>query len=999
MDEKINTPWRITKATTTPDGLMVWQATTTKFSRDVQRDYVTRQFYEGAIKRFESKATPSPFFSVAHYPAEKSCVCGHEFSSYDTYVCPQCNKERLLAGVTTSIWIDGEQPKAKGVFYPTALGKSVFTACVEDQKSSRPDNERVRISMGFYPDPDGVVTKSDGRDFLSGWIEHFAATRVPVIPDTELKAELMEKSLSIKTKFDDAAAIVPKALADELVDLERRRRIGKSATDDEIIIKSQKNPVEVAQVEVLPEQVKLQAEMAESSLKVADSKAKNKKKPGKDEEKNKDAASEEKSYLSNLEIESSVLEDAAATLGIVQKAILAPGTDKQEVLARAANLIQSISEFAQAAQQSPTPGDKPGEVGTAPSDISQATNSQAKVASPTPNQSSADASLATTAQAGLANQQPATMQDPNKTDETGLAAAVAPVASGVTPDPMVDMLANQISTLSEEQKMSLAQRLGGSAQPQESLPVDGEAPSSPADDAADAEQAPGAAEGEEDTGGDDGLSEEDQAAMDELMNLKDEEEPGAAETLEGAEPTADEETPASDEGEDTSEKPEDEEESSEGEEETSDDAGADEQADASSDADAESEETGEAGAEEQPADTEEDAPADDKPAETKAPPKKKLTFSKKSLTDTDLKRAETVQYLKSMTFKSKPRQPLLSRKSEPIVIDRQERENPDIDNFETAPRARKIETEKSPIATSTKGNSLDDKLPSSWTSMGTKFMSSEGALGRIAEIGQDGPIPTGRYIVTRYRGDDEGLAHPKPLIASDINEAIQYANVWLSGQEASRRAEEPVSGIPVAHTVVAHVESPVIDATAVGVKSRAELDATVKSEGVHPVAAFLGRWSKQVQDVVSADDGTYTRLQKREMVQKALDEFGNEIVNMIDDHTPIASADVEMVVKAAVQDAVDRVQAQNAQQIATLEAKVKSLMEQTVQGAVAQQLVNKSGGAPRRKSLSAVRPQSGSEAVLKSGTAFPVLSGDTAEQVKYKASDVVRVAMGTTVRY
>ncbi len=187
----IQSEWRITKASTGEDGIMRWQATTTRFSRDVQGDRVTRQFYEEAAKRFKSKAVPPPFFSVAHYSAYEDCSCGHVFKSLNDYACPQCGEERLLAGVTTDIWVDGDQPKAKGVFFPTELGRETYKQIKSDIQSKTPHDERIRISMGFYPDPGkGTITKSAGhRDFMSGWIEHFAGTRVPVVPETIVEVE------------------------------------------------------------------------------------------------------------------------------------------------------------------------------------------------------------------------------------------------------------------------------------------------------------------------------------------------------------------------------------------------------------------------------------------------------------------------------------------------------------------------------------------------------------------------------------------------------------------------------------------------------------------------------------------------------------------------------------------------------------------------------------------------------------------------------------------
>jgi len=178
------TEWRITKARIKDDGMMEWEATTTKFDRDIEGDKVTKAFYEEAIRRFKSKTVPPPFASVAHYSLY-DCDCGYEFKSLTDYLCPKCGTERLSAGIATDIWIDGRQPKARGIFFPTALGRQLYQEVKSDIQNKIPHEDCIRISMGFYPDSDGVIKKSSNqRDFLRGWIEHFAFTRVPVVAET-----------------------------------------------------------------------------------------------------------------------------------------------------------------------------------------------------------------------------------------------------------------------------------------------------------------------------------------------------------------------------------------------------------------------------------------------------------------------------------------------------------------------------------------------------------------------------------------------------------------------------------------------------------------------------------------------------------------------------------------------------------------------------------------------------------------------------------------------
>lgn len=189
----VNWDWAITKARTLPDGTMEWTATTTKFARDVQRDLVRRAFYEEAIARFKSKVVPPPFVSVAHYRASETCLdCGHVYKSLYEYICPTCKAERVLAGICTDMWIDGQQPKARGRFYPTEVGRAAFESVLLDIRKSLPADERNRVSMGFYPDvPDGIIYSDAGRDFIKGWCEHFALTRVPVVAETDITARMV----------------------------------------------------------------------------------------------------------------------------------------------------------------------------------------------------------------------------------------------------------------------------------------------------------------------------------------------------------------------------------------------------------------------------------------------------------------------------------------------------------------------------------------------------------------------------------------------------------------------------------------------------------------------------------------------------------------------------------------------------------------------------------------------------------------------------------------
>jgi hypothetical protein len=138
----------------------------------------------------------------------------------------------------------------------------------------------------------------------------------------------IDKSLApIRTRYDDAAAIVPKHLADGLQQLDSRSRKLKSGTEPEIVFKSAEETTPIEQ----PAE-KSEAEMNEEFL------------------------------LDTLEVlkafkdtDDPMLQTSVITLKQVHKALLAPGNEKAEILARAANLIRSIRDYAHTLVEQPSP--------------------------------------------------------------------------------------------------------------------------------------------------------------------------------------------------------------------------------------------------------------------------------------------------------------------------------------------------------------------------------------------------------------------------------------------------------------------------------------------------------------------------------------------------------------------------------------------------------------------------------------------------------------------
>lgn len=227
----------ITKASLGGDGVMRWAATTSKFDVDEQADEVTPEFYQHAIVQVESGKRPSPVLCVSHIDKGKPA-------------------DDWVAGDANELYIDGDQPKAKGTFRDTPLGKASFEAVRSDYGT--PDDDKIRISLGFYDEgsearqtdkADGSV--ATGRRYLKGWIKHLALTRVPVVKETEIS--VMEAKAMVKTKREDAASIVGAELAEELV------RSDKAELDEGLVLKGQEEgdaapvePVEPQSAEVPP---------------------------------------------------------------------------------------------------------------------------------------------------------------------------------------------------------------------------------------------------------------------------------------------------------------------------------------------------------------------------------------------------------------------------------------------------------------------------------------------------------------------------------------------------------------------------------------------------------------------------------------------------------------------------------------------------------------------------------------------------------------------------
>ena len=213
----------ITKAVKGKDGVMRWNATVSKFAVDNQGDEVTPEFFKSAAAQVANGLRPAPVLCVSH-------------------IDKGMPSDDWTAGDVEALYVDGDQPKAKGTFRDTLLGRAAFQAVRDDWSNKVPDNEKTRISMGFFDEgSERLVTRMQdgtekiGRRFRLGWIKHLALTRVPVVEETRIKAGLEVKSMPATTKKQDAASIVGDELAEQLLPEQETEKADLS--DDGMITK------------------------------------------------------------------------------------------------------------------------------------------------------------------------------------------------------------------------------------------------------------------------------------------------------------------------------------------------------------------------------------------------------------------------------------------------------------------------------------------------------------------------------------------------------------------------------------------------------------------------------------------------------------------------------------------------------------------------------------------------------------------------------------------
>lgn len=218
-----------------------WYATTSGVKKDLYGERMSVALYQDFIRRIEeNEPAPAPFASSAW-------MGGLPYVSVAHYLDLEGDG---IAGPSTQVWIDGNVLKAKGTFDETPLGIASFKAIQEDIATKRADDERVRVSIAFIDwghnhgkGENKTFTRKSLKDacmlceagvgdkeYTAGQLVHFALTRRPAYPETEIMA-LEERSVS--KRMEDAASIVGEELAKEL-ESKSKQLVGRSGDGPEV---------------------------------------------------------------------------------------------------------------------------------------------------------------------------------------------------------------------------------------------------------------------------------------------------------------------------------------------------------------------------------------------------------------------------------------------------------------------------------------------------------------------------------------------------------------------------------------------------------------------------------------------------------------------------------------------------------------------------------------------------------------------------------------------
>jgi len=243
----------ITRASVGDDGIMRWQGVMSDTNADRLEERTSLQLYDDWISHIQRgvAAAPwlpepqAPFLGIAHYP---------RLNGYGE------------AGETERVRRDGSVFKAGGIFYDTDVGVALYKSISEELalvERGVQVEQPIRISSAWWDTchshGDYVFTRKSINDecplciagvkdkvYLGGQLDHFAATRSPINPRTNLGLE--EKAMAKVTKKSDASSVIGDELAEQLDKKHQATMVGKSEGADEqmpgLVIKSDDDETE-----------------------------------------------------------------------------------------------------------------------------------------------------------------------------------------------------------------------------------------------------------------------------------------------------------------------------------------------------------------------------------------------------------------------------------------------------------------------------------------------------------------------------------------------------------------------------------------------------------------------------------------------------------------------------------------------------------------------------------------------------------------------------------
>jgi hypothetical protein len=250
----------ITKAVQDSDGTRRIKAVASDTFEDTFGQRMTLSLFQDFLTRIaEDMPAPPPYGSAAWKGGMPYLSVAHYLDQGG----------QAVVGTPTNVWVDDNHFRFKADMAKSALAEKAWGAIKADIADNVPDEKRVRVSIAFidweHVHADGThfarksivevcpvcIRGAKLKEYVKGQLVHFALTRVPINVRTPIMIERSSVDGVIKSKKDDAAAIVGEDLAEELDKRERGTVVDKSAAAVVIRADAVVTPTPVAVVSVV----------------------------------------------------------------------------------------------------------------------------------------------------------------------------------------------------------------------------------------------------------------------------------------------------------------------------------------------------------------------------------------------------------------------------------------------------------------------------------------------------------------------------------------------------------------------------------------------------------------------------------------------------------------------------------------------------------------------------------------------------------------------------